>query len=603
MCNSGRKLLPLALALVVASVGVAFGFDNENVVITLTTPAEVSGIGAGGTVQVGLSAAGMVGVRQFEIILAVDPADAFTLPATAFVTAAPFTGLGATDSPAAGQVRTGAAYFVSPAGVSGDNALGTFTLTASGTMTAQTAVTISVFRVALGPTSATRDIFTAADLGLAVQVNPPAPAPTVASIAPNSGSLSGGTAVTIVGSNFDSLAAVTIGGVAATGVTVVSADTLAAVVPQGAAAGAVDVVVRNSDGQTATLAGGFTYLAVIEPTLAAVGPTDRSLDYSAVGTGDVDDDSDGEVTFTVSFTDATGAAAAGQAVSFAITNDGAQSVYLLGAQVTEISAGESQTVSVQTGANGRASIVLDAEGGDDAGTTSATVAATTTASNSDGVSRNLGPVNFAATWDVPVVAELASLLGAVMPGDRVLLQWTVASQTNNLGWEVFRSVDNVTFERVGDLVRGDGTSDELKAYTFEDGSLPVADVLYYYLNQVDLDGTTARSAVVEVTLGGRAAAQALPTANALLQNYPNPFNPGTTIGYDLTQTGAVSLTVYDVNGQVVHSLVDGQTLSAGHYQSVWDGTDQSGQRVASGVYFYALRAAGFTSVKRMLLLQ
>lgn len=350
------------------------------------------------------------------------------------------------------------------------------------------------------------------------------------------------------------------------------------------------------------MAGGFTYYGIVEPRLRAVVSADRSLAYSAVGTGDVADSSAGESTFTVTFADSSGSAKAGQTVTFSVTNNGGEPVYVLGSSVTEIAAGGDLSVQAFTGASGAASIRLDAAAGRDAGPTNATVTVTTTAANSGGVSRSLN-VGFSATWDVPVVAELAAFLGSVMPGDAVLLEWSVASQTNNLGWEVFRSVDNITFEQVGDLVLGEGTSDELTSYTFKDGELPVAEVLYYYLNQVDLDGTASHSGVIEVALSGSGAQQALPVANSLWQNYPNPFNPETTIGFDLTQASVVTLTIHDVAGQVVRTLVDGQALSAGHFKSVWDGRDESGMRVGSGAYFYVLRAADFTSMRKMVLVQ
>lgn len=89
---------------------------------------------------------------------------------------------------------------------------------------------------------------------------PPAPAPTATSVAPTSGTTAGGTAVVLTGSNFVAGATVTVGGTAATAVTVASGTTINFTTPAHAA-GAVDVVVRNPDNQSATLAGGFTYVA------------------------------------------------------------------------------------------------------------------------------------------------------------------------------------------------------------------------------------------------------------------------------------------------------------------------------------------------------
>ena len=186
----------------------------------------------------------------------------------------------------------------------------------------------------------------------------------------------------------------------------------------------------------------------------------------------------------------------------------------------------------------------------------------------------------------------------------MLLQWSVASQSSNLGWEVFRSTDDRVFTKVSDLIVGDGTSDEFSSYSYIDNQLPIVDVLYYYLSQIDLDGTTTRSQVIEVLLLPTAISQqALPIANSLRQNYPNPFNPETTISYDLNGESIVILTIYDLSGQIIRTLVNDQAMSAGQYKSVWDGRDESGAKVASGVYFYQLRAGEFIAKKKMTLLQ
>jgi len=173
-----------------------------------------------------------------------------------------------------------------------------------------------------------------------------------------------------------------------------------------------------------------------------------------------------------------------------------------------------------------------------------------------------------------------------------------------LGWEIFRSTDNRVFAKVSDLIVGEGTSDEFSSYSYTDGNLPITDVLYYYLNQIDLDGTTSRSQVIEVLFSPTAVSQqALPLVNSLKQNYPNPFNPETTISYDLSGESVVTLTIYDISGQVIRTMVNNQAMSAGQYKSVWDGRDESGIKVASGVYFYQLHTGDFVAKKKMTLLQ
>lgn len=94
----------------------------------------------------------------------------------------------------------------------------------------------------------------------------------------------------------------------------------------------------------------------------------------------------------------------------------------------------------------------------------------------------------------------------------------------------------------------------------------------------------------------------LPDGFGLAQNYPNPFNPTTDIQFSVPQVSDVRLIVYNVLGQQAKVLVN-QQLPAGSYTVDWDGTDQSGNTVASGIYFYRLETGDFTASKKMLLLK
>ena len=99
----------------------------------------------------------------------------------------------------------------------------------------------------------------------------------------------------------------------------------------------------------------------------------------------------------------------------------------------------------------------------------------------------------------------------------------------------------------------------------------------------------------------------IPEETALLANYPNPFNPETWIPYQLAESAEVTLTIYDMNGQLVRRLAVGHQ-AAGMYQSrnraaYWDGRNQLGESVASGLYFYTLTTDEFTATRRMLILK
>ena len=97
----------------------------------------------------------------------------------------------------------------------------------------------------------------------------------------------------------------------------------------------------------------------------------------------------------------------------------------------------------------------------------------------------------------------------------------------------------------------------------------------------------------------------LPKAFSLAQNSPNPFNPSTTISYAIPESSievAVKLSVFNIRGQVVKTLVN-ESQAPGAYLVGWDGTSDTGQRVASGVYFYRLEAGGFISTRKMVVLK
>jgi hypothetical protein len=107
--------------------------------------------------------------------------------------------------------------------------------------------------------------------------------------------------------------------------------------------------------------------------------------------------------------------------------------------------------------------------------------------------------------------------------------------------------------------------------------------------------------VIQITYR-QAAELNMPTDFSLEQNHPNPFNPSTEISFSLPVTSQVRLDVFNIMGQKVTALVNG-SLPAGKHNVTWNGKSSAGETVASGVYFYKIEAAGFTDVKKMLLMK
>ncbi len=123
---------------------------------------------------------------------------------------------------------------------------------------------------------------------------------------------------------------------------------------------------------------------------------------------------------------------------------------------------------------------------------------------------------------------------------------------------------------------------------------------YYRLAAVDIHGNPSTFGLVtpdDVT--GTETPEA-PAASYLAQNTPNPFNPSTSIVFGLSSPALVTLSIYDVSGRLVRTLVDGPR-GAGVHKEIWDGRDTGGRAVASGVYFSRLRAGSFTDTKKLVL--
>ncbi|MEJ2194692.1 MAG: FlgD immunoglobulin-like domain containing protein [Ignavibacteriaceae bacterium] len=180
----------------------------------------------------------------------------------------------------------------------------------------------------------------------------------------------------------------------------------------------------------------------------------------------------------------------------------------------------------------------------------------------------------------------------------VTLNWSTSTETNNLGFQIERSDEHRNFESVG-FVNGSGTTTESQEYTFVDKSVELGKY-YYRLKQIDYDGSIDYSRVIEVSITA-------PMDYQLSQNFPNPFNPNTTIEFSIPINSVVVLTVFNLVGQEVVTLVN-EEFGAGNYSVVWNGTDWKGSQVSSGVYLYEIKVIGinggeYQKMKKMILLK
>jgi len=188
------------------------------------------------------------------------------------------------------------------------------------------------------------------------------------------------------------------------------------------------------------------------------------------------------------------------------------------------------------------------------------------------------------------------------PDEVVLLEPTLTSISKNL--QLFYGT-TIGAQRIGildlsgekSLPTGEQAYVNLRAKGRDPGSIKIHEAIL-----VDKDAIPLTMEVSNELKREEVKNSTMPSAFSLSQNFPNPFNPQTSIRYALPQDANVRIVIFNVLGQKVKTLVDGQQ-AAGYNTVWWDGKDENGDQVASGIYFYRLQADKFSEVKKMMLMK
>ena len=223
--------------------------------------------------------------------------------------------------------------------------------------------------------------------------------------------------------------------------------------------------------------------------------------------------------------------------------------------------------------------------------------------------------NFAITnaSDTSLPVELSAFIATAGDG-QIILRWVTQTEVNNIGFAIYRSERTAgedasssgKYTKVA-FVSGAGSTPMPTDYQFVDKKAEAGKIYFYYLEDIDIAGEKSKSDIIKVVVPPAKAATPIPKAFALLQNFPNPFNPETWIPFDLAADATVTIRIYDVKGQLVRQL-DLSKQKAGRYldkktAAYWNGKDQLGQSVSSGLYFYMLKAGDFAATRRMVILK
>ncbi|MGQ9644867.1 MAG: T9SS type A sorting domain-containing protein, partial [Ignavibacterium sp.] len=187
---------------------------------------------------------------------------------------------------------------------------------------------------------------------------------------------------------------------------------------------------------------------------------------------------------------------------------------------------------------------------------------------------------------VPV--ELIFFKGEYL-NNKVYLSWQTASELNNSGFEIQKSIDNIHWNSIG-FVKGKGTTSEINNYCFQDGQI-IFPHNYYRLKQIDLGGSFKYSNTMEIRL---------PESNkfSLYQNFPNPFNSFTEINFEIPFQTEVKIILYDITGKEIKTITN-QKYEAG-FHSIRTTADE----LSSGIYFYRMiTGSGYTAVNKLIIIK
>ena len=170
--------------------------------------------------------------------------------------------------------------------------------------------------------------------------------------------------------------------------------------------------------------------------------------------------------------------------------------------------------------------------------------------------------------------------------DTGLFTWDAPASRDLTGYDVY--LDSLFLENVTD------TEFQFDNLVYEQTYLAGVSAVY--------DDGTSEIIEIDFTYTGTGVGNDIISKTDLLGNYPNPFNPTTRISYSLLQQEMVNISIYNVKGEKIKTIVN-EIMSTGNHQILWQGTNDKGKSVSSGIYFYKLRAGRYTETGKMILLK
>ncbi|MBN2281537.1 MAG: T9SS type A sorting domain-containing protein [Candidatus Marinimicrobia bacterium] len=209
---------------------------------------------------------------------------------------------------------------------------------------------------------------------------------------------------------------------------------------------------------------------------------------------------------------------------------------------------------------------------------------------------NVGSAYITSNLDNSLPVELSGFT-AIQKQSAVVLSWTTESELNNLGFNIYKSTKETgDFVKINEaLIQGAGNSTVQNKYTYIDAEVISGMKYFYQIEDVAQDGKTEKHDIISIMVGEEKLDKV--SEFQLSNAYPNPFNPATTIEFDIPKESLVELTIYDLQGNILETLVN-ENKTVGHYKVNWNA-----ENYPSGIYLYHLKAAHYSSIKKCILVK
>ena len=205
--------------------------------------------------------------------------------------------------------------------------------------------------------------------------------------------------------------------------------------------------------------------------------------------------------------------------------------------------------------------------------------------------------------DPPLPVELSTFT-AIYSNGSSLLEWTTQSESNNQGWNIYRSEAELedAIQINATLINGTGTTTEPTEYEFTDEhELIVNNTYWYWLESIDYSGETEIYSPSSLTIPEPGDNPDIPEIISNIRNYPNPFYANTEIQFMIMEPANVEVSIYNLKGQQVIKLFNGYCAEE-QFSVSWNGRDKNDNEVTAGMYFYKLEVNNKNYIKKMILL-